>query len=274
MNRAYTLLALLSCAACTDDGDSPDVAGVFNGTGGSWVDLTHSFGASTVYWPTDTIGFVHEELAYGPTPAGYFYSAYRYSAAEHGGTHLDAPIHFAEGKLASDEIPLSQLIGPAAVVDVSERATPDYLVSVADLTEWEAAHGQIPAGAILLIRTGWDARYSDRAAYLGTALTGPDAVPQLHFPGLSPEAAHWLVDNRSIAAFGLDTPSVDYGQSTDYRTHVILYGANIPGFENVANLGQLPATGSYAVALPMKIEKGSGGPLRIVAFVPRQGDPE
>lgn len=271
MLRSLTLMALVWCSACADEaGNRAEITSAFTGTGGTWVDLTHSFSARSIYWPTDTIGFVHEELAYGPTPGGFFYSSYRYSAAEHGGTHLDAPIHFAEGRQASDEIPLTRLIGAAAVIDVSDRATPDYQVSVADFTAWEAEHGQIAPGTIVLVRTGWDARYADRTAYLGTSVTGPDAVAQLHFPGLSPEAAQWLVDNRSIGSFGLDTPSVDYGQSTDFRAHVILYEANIPGFENVANLGELPPTGSYAIALPMKIEKGSGGPLRIVAFVPTE----
>jgi len=259
----FVVLALVGCRPAASD-----VSAVFDGTGGRWVDLTHSFSASSIYWPTDTVGFVLEELAYGPTPGGWFYSSYRYSAAEHGGTHLDAPIHFSEGRQTVDQIPLLNLIGPAVVVDVSERASPDYLVSVADLQSWEAEHGEIPDSAILLVRTGWGDRYDDRTAYLGTDLTGAEAVPELHFPGLDPEAARWLVENRNITAFGLDTPSVDYGQSTDFRSHGILYGEDIAGFENVANLGQLPATGSFVVALPMKIEGGSGGPLRIVALVP------
>lgn len=278
------LLPALALAACQPAADgSPDaartevtgsesdaggVASVFDGTAGRWVDLTHPFDEAGIYWPTDTVGFEHEELAYGVTEGGWFYASYRFSGAEHGGTHLDAPIHFAEGRRTVDEVPLSSLIGPAAVVDVSERASPDYQVSVEDLTAWEAEHGRIPGGAILLLRTGWGERYGDRAAYLGTARTGPDAVPQLHFPGLAPEAARWLVENRSIAALGLDTPSVDYGQSGDFGSHVILYSENIPGFENVAHLERLPATGAYVVALPMKIAGGSGGPLRIVAFVP------
>jgi kynurenine formamidase len=215
---------------------------------------------------------VHEELAYGRTEAGFFYSSYRFASAEHGGTHLDAPIHFAEGRRTADEIPLSDLIGPAVVVDVSDGAHPDYLVSVADLEGWEAEHGSIPGGAIVLLRTGWGERWDDRAAYLGTELTGPEAVAELHFPGLAPEAARWLVENRDIVALGLDTPSLDYGQSADFATHVILNSADIAGFENVANLAELPPTGAYVVALPMKIEGGSGGPLRIVAFVPEGGE--
>jgi len=254
-------------AACQQQA-APDYAAVFDGTAGRWVDLTHSFSESTIYWPTDTAGFRLEELPFGPSEGGWFYASYQFSSAEHGGTHLDAPIHFAEGRLTSDKIPLSGLIGPAAVVDVSDMADPDYLVTVEDLTSWEDENGPFPGGGILMLRTGWGSRWNDRTAYLGTDLTGERAVAELHFPGLGEAAAEWLVANRGIVAVGIDTPSIDRGQSADFRAHVILYAENISGFENVANLDLLPATGSFVVALPMKIEGGSGGPLRIVAFVP------
>ena len=275
-HRAATVVIVAAVAASVGACESPatesenraGLASVFDGTGGRWIDLTHPFSEGSVYWPTDTLGFVHEELAFGPTDGGFFYSSYRYSAAEHGGTHLDAPIHFAEGRRTADEIPLEDLVGPAVVVDVSDRAHADYLVSLSDIEAWEADNGRIPDGAILLLRTGWGERYGDRTAYLGTDRTGPDAVAELHFPGLDPAAAEWLVEQRDIVAVGLDTPSLDYGQSSDFRAHVILNGADVAGFENVANLGALPASGAYVVALPMKIEGGSGGPLRIVAFVP------
>ena len=249
---------------------SADHTGLFDGTAGEWVDLSHAFGPSTIYWPTDTAGFQHTELAYGMTEAGYFYASYSFASAEHGGTHLDAPIHFAAGRRAADKIPLSSLITTASVVDVTAAADadPDYLLSADDLTAWEAEHGPIADGTALLIRTGWSSRWSDRTAYLGTDLTGPEAVPELHFPGIGTDAAQWLVDNRNIAAIGIDTPSIDYGQSTDFRSHVILYSENIVGFENLTNLDRLPATGAGIVALPMKIEGGSGGPLRIVGWVP------
>ncbi len=266
---ALSLAAVL--AACQPT--SSDYSAVFDGSGGRWVDLTHSFSASTIYWPTDTTGFVLEEQAYGPTEGGWFYASYAFESAEHGGTHLDAPIHFAEGRLTNDQIPLSGLIGAAAVVDVSGHADADYLVNIGDLTAWEEQHGELPDGGILLLRTGWSTRWEDRTAYLGTALSGPDAVPQLHFPGLDPDAAQWLVDNRGIVAIGIDTPSIDYGQSSDFRSHVTLYSENITGFENVAGLDLLPPSGSYVVALPMKIEGGSGGPLRIVGFVPAGSSP-
>ncbi len=270
MKRSTPLTLLLvwiaSCAQPPEEAP-PDPAAVFDGTGGEWIDLTYSYSSETVYWPTAE-GFRLEELAYGATPGGWFYAAYNFSSAEHGGTHLDAPIHFAEGRQTNDEIPLERLIAPAVVVDLATPVEPDNMLTVEDLASWEARHGPIPQGAILLVRAGWGSRYHDRTAYLGTALTGPEAVQELHFPGIAPEAAEWLVAERSIAAVGIDTPSIDRGQSTDFRSHVILNGADIPGFENVANMDRLPATGSFVVALPMKIEGGSGGPLRIVAFLP------
>lgn len=248
-------------------------SGVFDGSAGRWVDLTHSFSESTIYWPSDTVGFQLQELAFGLAEGGWFYASYQFASAEHGGTHLDAPIHFADGGLTNDEIPLSGLIGPAAVVDVSGRVDSDYLVSVEDLKTWEAANGEIQDGSILLIHTGWSDRWDDRTAYLGTDAIGENAVAELHFPGISEDLAQWLVRERGIIALGIDTPSIDYGQSSDFRAHVVLYRENISGFENITNLGLLPAIGSFVVALPMKIEGGSGGPLRIVAFVPAELEP-
>ncbi|MGH7538112.1 MAG: cyclase family protein, partial [Gemmatimonadales bacterium] len=187
----------------------------------------------------------------------------------HGGTHLDAPIHFVEGKWTTDQVPLDHLIGPAVVVDVSAAvagAGADYRVAEHDLTGWEQANGPIPAGAIVLFRTGWGTRWPNRARYLGTTKTGPAAVAELHFPGIAPEAARVLVA-RGVHAVGIDTPSIDYGQSQTFETHLILLAENISGLENVANLDRLPATGAFVVALPMKIAGGSGGPLRMVAWV-------
>ncbi len=264
MARATVLIVLAGCQAPTGQ---LDFSAVFDGSGGRWVDLTYAFSDETVYWPTAD-GFRLDEVAYGETDAGYFYSAYNVFTAEHGGTHLDAPIHFFRGGMTAEQIPLNRLIAPAVVVDVSARATPDYLISTGDLEAWEADHGVIPAGSILLFRTGWGDRWPDRMSYLGTNLIGPEAVPELHFPGIHPDAARWIDEQRDVAAVGIDTPSIDYGQSTGFETHLILYASNTPGFENVANLGALPETGAFAVALPMKIAGGSGGPLRIVAFVP------
>jgi len=275
MRRLIVLAVVFTSLACAPAVPGPigsDHGAVFDGTGGRWIDLTHAFSESTIYWPTDTTGFQLEELAFGPTEGGWFYASYQFASAEHGGTHLDAPIHFADGHWTNDQIPLSALMGPAVVVDVTSRVTPDYLVSVGDLTAWEAAHGDIPRGAVVLVRTGWSSRWSDRTAYLGTSLAGEPAVAELHFPGIGEAAAAWLVANRDVVAVGIDTPSIDRGQSADFRAHVTLYRENIVGFENLADLSALPATGSFVMGLPMKIEGGSGGPLRAVAFVPTAAD--
>ncbi|WP_075350672.1 cyclase family protein [Algoriphagus marinus] len=235
-----------------------------------WVDLTHSFDSSTLYWPNNPTDFEHDTDAYGTTDLGYFYSSYSLSTPEHGGTHLDAPIHFSEGKLTSDQIPLSSLIGKAIVIDVSEKALKDrdYLISEEDVKQWESTHGQIDPNQIVLFKTGYGKFYPDRESYFGTAKKGDEAIPELHFPGISAACATWLVSERKIKAIGLDTPSLDYGQSKAFEAHQVFMGANIPGFENVANLENLPAKDFYIMALPMKIKDGSGGPLRIIAGLP------
>ena len=236
---------------------------------GKWIDMSYTYDDQTIYWPTDTKGFIKDTVSEGITENGYYYSAFDFCTAEHGGTHLDAPIHFSEGKHSVEQIPLTNLIGEAIVVDVSEQASanPDYQANVADLEAWEATHGRIPDGSILLLRTGFGKHWPDRKKYLGTEMIGPDAIPNLHFPALHPDAATWLSSERNIKAFGLDTPSIDYGQSKLFETHQILFKNNIPAFENVANLDQLPTTGAWVFALPMKIGGGSGGPLRIVGWV-------
>jgi len=232
------------------------------------VDLSHDYSAETVYWVTEE-GFKLDTAFKGITDKGYYYTANSFRSAEHGGTHLDAPIHFAEGRQSVDEIPLEKLVGHAIKIDVSDHAngSPDYLISVSDLESWEKEYGQIPDESIVLLYTGHSKYYPDLIQYLGTDHKGPDAIKELHFPGLSPEAARWLVENRNINAIGIDTPSIDYGQSTHFESHVILLSENIPAFENLANLDKIPQTGFEIVALPMKIKKGSGGPLRIIALV-------
>ena len=259
--RFSSLLFLLSSLAGLAAADVPF-------TGGKWIDLTHEFSSETLYWPTAE-RFTLETEFHGQTPKGHFYAANRYRASEHGGTHIDAPIHFAEGHKTVDQLPLDQLTGAAVVVDVSARAQKDadYQITVADLKAWEERHLQIPNGAIVLFRTGFARHWPDAKKYLGTDEKGTDAVAKLHFPGLHPDAVRWLVSERTIKAVGLDTASIDYGRSTLFESHRILFEKNIPAFENVAALDQLPATGVYIIALPMKIKGGSGGPLRIVAWI-------
>ena len=261
-----TLLSVcVLAAACSQQAPAPPPQ---PWPGGKVVDLSHTYDQTTIFWPT-VEPFKLEKVNDGVTPAGYYYAANNFRMAEHGGTHIDAPVHFAKGRHAVDQVPLDQLIGDAAVVDVTAKcdANADYLVTQNDLEDWEKSHGQIPAGAILLIRTGFSKRWPDAARYLGTAERGEKAVPKLHFPGVDPAAAKWIASSRSIRALGIDTASIDYGQSKDYQTHQILYERDIPGFENLTNLDQLPATGAHIVALPMKIGGGSGAPLRAIAVV-------
>ena len=234
------------------------------------VDLSHAFNGRTIYWPTAK-RFTLTKVAEGETEGGYFYAANNFAAAEHGGTHLDSPVHFARGGDTADELPLRKVVGPAVTVDVraQARADRDHLVSVADLEAFEDRHGRIARRTIVLLRTGFARFWPNAQRYLGTADRGADAVADLHFPGLSPEAAEWLVKERAVKAVGIDTASIDRGQSTAFEAHRVLGAAQVPVFENVAGLGRLPEHGFHIVALPMKIEGGSGGPLRIMAIVPR-----
>ena len=263
MRLSLFVAAFFALAGCGNTSPSLDF------TDGVWIDLTHEFDEQTLHWPTSDL-FVLSTVSEGMTPAGYYYSAYAFQGSEHGGTHLDAPIHFQAEGLTTDQVPLDSLIGPAIVIDVTEKAAADrgYGITVSDLTDWEAEHGQIQGRPIVLFNTGSAALWPDAEAYLGTGRRGPGGVAELNFPGIQPEAAEFLVNERSVRAVGLDTPSLDMANSASYLTHRILFDQNIPGFENVASLDGLPPTGATVFALPMKIKGGSGGPLRMVAFVP------
>jgi kynurenine formamidase len=232
------------------------------------LDLSYAYGEDTIFWPTAE-AFVLEKGPEGMTEGGYFYNANTFSTAEHGGTHMDAPYHFYQGRRKVGDIPPSDLAGTGIVVDVAEKCMQDrdYLVNVQDFEAWESANGKIPSGVIVLIRTGFGRFWPDAEQYLGTAERGTEAVAKLHFPGLDGPAARWLAEERGIRAVGIDTASIDYGQSTDYRSHVALAENNVPIFENVANMDQLPLTGFQIVALPMKLAQGSGAPLRIIALL-------
>lgn len=232
------------------------------------LDLTHTFDERTIYWPTEK-GFQLIRESYGVTDLGYFYAANRFACAEHGGTHIDAPIHFWKEGETVDKIPLDRLIGPGACVDVSQKcaADPDYEVTVEDLLAWEKGTGESLADRIVLLRTGFASRWPDRKTYLGTDKTGREGVANLHFPGLHPAAADWLITRREVRAVGIDTASIDHGQTRDYPTHVRLFRSGVPAFENVAIPAELPPRGFTVTALPMKIGAGSGAPCRIIATV-------
>jgi kynurenine formamidase len=257
----FLALFALACGACERPAAPRFPAGQI-------VDLSHAYDANAIFWPTAE-PFRLDKVADGVTPAGYYYAANNFFTSEHGGTHIDAPVHFAQGHQTVDEIPVDRLLGEAVVVDVTKAAdaNPDYQVSVADLQRAEQG-APIPPDAIVLIRSGFSRRWPDASRYLGTAARGADAVSQLHFPGLHPDAAKWLIAERSIKAIGIDTASIDYGQSTLFESHRVLYERDIPAFENLTSLERLPERGAYIVALPMKIRGGSGAPLRAIAIIP------
>ena len=231
------------------------------------IDLTYALDDQTVFWPTNK-PFRWEKAAWGTTAKGYWYASGDFSMSEHGGTHIDAPIHFGEGRLAVDEIPLQKLIAPAVVIDVrpSVAGNRDYRLSLEDLEKWERQHGQIQPGAVVLMFTGWGRAWPDRSRYLGSAT--PSDPKTLHFPGFSKEAAQFLVKERRVDGIGIDTPSIDYGPSDDFIVHQIVNGANVYGLENIANLDRVPPKGAILIALPIKIKGGTGGPVRIIAVLP------
>jgi kynurenine formamidase len=252
-------------------------AGIAAGAGGQGidlsqhaiVDLTHAYGPSTVFWPTSPTKFALEKLAYGKTDGGYFYAANSFSSPEHGGTHLDAPIHFSEAGRTTEQIPLEHLVAPAVVIDVTARVASDrdYLATRQDVLDFEKASGRIDAGTIVLLRTGWSRHWPNARAYLGDDTPGD--ASKLSFPSFGPDAARLLVEERQAAALGVDTASIDGGRSQNFQVHRIAAAKNVPGFENLTNLDRLPARGALVIALPMKIEGGSGGPLRAIALVRR-----
>ena len=246
----------------------PSPVGISEVFGWQMVDLSHAYGRDTLYWPTYTEGFRVDTLAEGETAGGYFYAAKAFSTAEHGGTHLDAPSHFTEGGDDAASIPLDRLVLPGIVIDVSQAAAadPDYLVTVEDVQAWEREHGPVRAGSAVLIRTGWAARWPDALAYLGDDTAGESR--NLHFPGIGASATRLLVEERRAGLLGIDTASIDYGQSRDFPAHRIGAAAGVPNLENLANLSGLPPTGFLLAALPMKIRGGTGAPVRVVALVP------
>jgi kynurenine formamidase len=261
MRMRIVVVCAFSVAACSA---APPAAPLIDPA--KVIDLSYSYGPDTIYWP-NAEGFRHRKDTWAMTPGGYWYAAGDFGSAEHGGTHMDAPIHFAEGKATVDQIPVQQLIGPAVVIDVTAQAAgdADYRASAQDVLGFERANGAIATGSFVVFRTGWGRFWPNRKQYLGSDVPGDTA--HLHFPGLSREAAELLVERR-IRAVGIDTASMDYGPSTDFIVHRVLNANGIYGLENLANAERLPVRGSMLIALPMKIAEGTGAPTRVIALLP------
>ncbi|MFQ6037052.1 MAG: cyclase family protein [Candidatus Aminicenantales bacterium] len=232
-----------------------------------WLDMTFPFDERAIYWPTAS-PFNLTRVAWGETEGGYWYASNAFSASEHGGTHADAPIHFARNGRTIDKIPLEEWIGPAVKVDVTDKCQKDrdYRLSVEDIKNWEEEYGRIPDRAWVIMYTGIDTRYyPDKKKVLGTDKKGEEALPELSFPGFSPDSVTFLVEERNITGIAIDTPSIDYGKSKDFKVHQILFAADKLALENIAQLDRLPPRGATLYVIPMLIRGGTGAPARVFA---------
>ena len=225
------------------------------------LDLSYAINDKLVSWPGDEKVF---EAKVNATVEKNGYFTRSFWMLEHYGTHLDAPVHFPPGKTTVDQIPVKQLFGSAVVLDVRPESAKDadYLLSPSRVEEWEKRHGRIPAGAIVLLRTGWASRWPDAQKY-----RNQDAQGRMHFPGFSVEAAKLLIE-RKVSGLGCDTMSIDYGASADFAVHHLALGSGLYHLENLADLSALPESGAFLVVAPIKLEGGSGGPVRVFALIP------
>jgi kynurenine formamidase len=231
------------------------------------LDMTYPLDEAAIFWPTAK-PFTLTQVAHGISAGGWWYASNEFSASEHGGTHADAPIHFAEGGRTIDQIPLEEWIGPAVKVDVTSKCEQDrdYLLSADDLRSWEESYGGIPAGAWVIMYTGIGTRYyPDKKMVLGTEKSGQEAIAELSFPGFSPESIEFLLKKRDIKGIAIDTPSIDRGKSLDFKVHQVLFAADKLALENIANLDKLPAKGAILHVNPMLIKGGTGAPCRVFA---------
>jgi kynurenine formamidase len=226
------------------------------------IDLTHNLNHHSPNWEgTAKSPFEAKEL--GNIDRDGYYSR-TFTTQEHYGTHLDAPAHFAKGMWTVDQIPVERMVRPLVVLDVRAKAKsdPDYEVSVQDVADWESAHGPVPNGAVVMAYTGWDVRWNSQKEFQNL---GSDHLA--HYPGYSVETAKFLVKTRDVVGLGIDTMSVDVGATTTYPVHLFTSKESVYHLENVANLGLVPPSGATVVVAPIKLENGSGGPVRLLALV-------
>jgi kynurenine formamidase len=235
----------------------PASAGAVRPAKGRYADLTHVF---TEGFPV-YVGDEPTRETLFTIPADGFYSQ-KWTFGEHSGTHMDAPGHFTLGGRLSPEITPQELIVPIVVVDISRRAAedPDAMVLPDDLVRFERRHGRIPEGALVAMNSGWAEKIGDPLAFKGGA-----SFPNYHFPGFSLDAAIWLVEERGVTAIGVDTLSLDPGDSATFPVHVNYLATDRYGLENLANLDRIPPRGATAYVGLIPWEEGSGGPARVIA---------
>lgn len=225
------------------------------------LDLTYSISEKNPAWPGDSRTY-EAKINARAEEAGYFSRSFW--MLEHFSTHLDAPAHFPPGQATVDKIVVDRLFGPAVVIDIRQQAAADsdYRLQVEDVRAWEKRHERIPAGAIVLLRTGWASRWPDERRY-----RNQDTDGVMHFPGFGVEAIRLLLE-RGVSGLGIDTLSVDYGASKNFEVHRLSHGAGLYHLENLSDLSALPERGAYLIVAPIKLEGGSGGPVRVFALLP------
>jgi kynurenine formamidase len=268
--RSILPLAGLTCVVCValpqtplqtpqKNIEKPLIEGIATGKT-RVIDLSYAINDKLVAWPGDAKAFEAKENA-SVEKNGYFTRSFW--MLEHYGTHMDAPAHFPPGTTTVDKIPAEKFFGPAVVLDVRSEAerNPDYQLTVRRIEAWEQKFGAIPAGAIVVLRTGWASRWPDVARY-----RNQDANGTMHFPGFSVEAAKFLLQ-RKISGLGCDTLSIDPGNSPDFPVHHTVLGTGVYQLENLADLKDLPESGAFLIAAPIKLEGGSGGPVRVFGLV-------
>ena len=226
------------------------------------LDLTHTLNASTPTYEESAEPVYRAKSVATLEKEHYF--AREICLPEHFGTHLDAPAHFANGQWTVDQIPPERLFAALVVIDVKDKVktNSDYQLSTEEIFAWEKQHGQVPPHAVVITRTGWESRWNSTKDYRNA-----DTKGIMHFPGYSVEAARLLIEGRKVYGLGIDTLSIDYGPSPDFPVHQYSLAHSAYHLENVANLENVPATGSFVVVAPMKLEGGSGAPVRILAIV-------
>jgi kynurenine formamidase len=192
------------------------------------------------------------------------YNLYQWQLNEHSGTHLDAPIHFSENGASVEQVPADTLVVPLAVINVADKAAkdPDYQLSRSDLAVWERRHGRLPVNCCVALNSGWARHVGDKAKYVGK-----DAGGVMHFPGIGPDAAAWLIKQRKVAGLAVDTLSLDHGASKDFKTHVTWLPSGRWGLENVVNLDRVPAVGATLVVGLAKVKGATGAPARLLALI-------
>jgi kynurenine formamidase len=235
------------------------------GVNNTYLDMSYQYDDNTMNFPAKSHPKTTLELLFkGNMPSGTWVQSYKICSAEHGGTHIDAPSHFREDAWQLHQIPFESLVhAPAVVINITARADldPNSAVETRDLLDWEREYGRIPEGAVVFMLSGWGRYWGNETAYLGNDRKDPTALAS---PGFSEEAAKFLVE-RKIAGVAVDTVSLDTGDSKTYPAHEVLADANKYGIENTANIDKLPPSGAIVSILPIKIQGGTGGPVRIVA---------